>query len=160
MVLLSSENPRKMGFLPCISHAANEHSLFTHSHLLAPVLLKATAMSSRVQMHQQAGAPSPPPRPLPKGSAWLQPSLLGPFADTACARPSSRVTEAHSALSPSLLQILPKAAFKSLQYGVFHVGRGPLQDSPFPFMIILALKPPGIRIRKKSSVSRNDSSWV
>lgn len=75
MVLLSSENPRKMGFFPCISHAANEHSLFTHSHLLAPVLLKATAMSSRVQMHQQAGAPLTP-APTPSQGLCLAPAFL------------------------------------------------------------------------------------
>lgn len=71
----------------------------------------------------------------------------------------SRVT-AHSALSPQLPQVLLKAAFKSFQYGASRVGKGPLQDALFPFMVILASKPPGIRMRKKSSVSRNDSSWV
>lgn len=71
----------------------------------------------------------------------------------------SRVT-ARSALFPRLPQALPKAAFKSFQYGASHVGKGPLQDSLFPFMVILTLKPPEIRMRKKSSVSRNDSGWV
>lgn len=100
MVLPSSENPSKIGFLSRVSHAANEANapLFSHFHLLLfPVLLpKAIATSSCVQMHQHVSVPTS--TPAPPGLCWVQPFILGPFAD--CARPSSRFV-AHSALTPS-----------------------------------------------------------
>lgn len=160
MVLQSSENPGKTGFLSCISHTANEANapLFTHFHLLLfPVLLpKAIAMCSCVRMHKHVGVPTS--TPTPQGSAWLQPSLLGPFTDTACARPSSGFM-AHSALSPPQLTFSQKLFSSPSSLGVSHVGKV-LQDSLLFITLILALKLPGIRIRNKSSVSRNDSSWM
>lgn len=122
MVLQSSENPSKMGFLSRVPHAANEANapLFSHFHRrLFPILLpKAIARSSCVQMHQPVSVPAS--TPAPQGSARLQPFLLGPFAD--CARPSSRFM-AHSALSPA--HVLPKAAFKSFQCGAPPRGQRP-----------------------------------
>lgn len=99
----------------------------------------------------------PPPPLLPQGSAGLQPFMLGPFAD--CARPSSRFV-AHSALTPSQPTFSQKLLSSPSSMGPSHLGKGLLGDSLFAIMLILALKPPGIRIRKKSSVTRNDSSWM
>lgn len=155
MVLPSSENPSKIGFLYHVSHAANEANarLFSHFHLLLfPVLLpKAIATSSCVQMHQHVSVPTS--TPAPSGLCWAPAFHVGTLCDP---HPGSWLT------LPSLLpaHVLPKAAFKSFQYGPSHAGKGLLGDSLFAIMLILALKPPGIRIRKKSSVSRNDSSWV
>lgn len=58
-------------------------------------------------------------------------------------------TTAHSALFPPLPQVLPNAAFKSFQYGASRVGKGPLQESLFLFMVILALKSPRDQDEKK-----------
>lgn len=136
MVLLSSENPSKTGFLSSVSLAANEENspLFTHFHLLLfPVLLpKAMAMSSCVQVHEHLSVPflphvcihhRAPPPPLSPGLCLAPAVLVETLANTACARLSSRVT-AHSALSPPLPQVLPKTASECFQYAASHVGKG------------------------------------
>lgn len=159
MVLQSSENPNKIGFLSRVSDAANEANapLFSHFHLLLfPILLpKAITLSSCEQMHKHVSVPTS--TPAPQGSAGLQPFLWGPLAD--CARPSSRFV-AHSALTPSQPTFSQKLLSSPSNMGPPHVGKGLLGDSLFSIPLILALKPPGIRMRKKSSVSRNDSCWV
>lgn len=159
MVLPSSENPSKIGFLSRVSHAANEANapLFSHFQLLLfPILLpKAIATSSCVQMHQHVSVPTS--TPAPPGFCWAPAFHVGTLCrlcETFIQVPGSLCPQSFTA------HVLPKAAFKSFQYGPSHVGKGLLGDSLFAIMLISALKPPGIRIRKKSSASRNDSSWV
>lgn len=155
MVLQASENPSKIGFLYQVSHAANEPNapLFSHFHLLLfPILLpKPIATSSCVQMHQHVSVPTS--TPAPPGLCWAPAFHVGTLCDP---HPDSWLTLPsllHSPRSPiSCFQVLP----------VWALPRG--QRSPWGFTLCyyvnFGLKPPGIRIRKKSSVSRNDSSWV
>lgn len=155
MVLLSSDSPSKMGFLSCVCHATHENVLSSpiSTHLLLfPVLLpKAIAMCSCVQIHKHVcvrhSHPSFP-------TALLGSSLT--FGD-----PLQRQPVQGSWLTlPSLLHCpgSPKSCFQVLPVWGLPGGQG--SSSEFTLSYILALKPPRIRMRKKSSVSRNDSSWV
>lgn len=100
MVLLSSDSPRKMGFLSCVSHATHETvPLFTHFHPPSTISCSPSQSHSHVFLcadtYTCMCAPLPPL--LSHGSPWLQPYFWGPFADTTCAG-----FMAHSALSPPL----------------------------------------------------------
>lgn len=154
MVLRSSENPSKIGSLSRVSHAANEANAPLFSHFHRPpfplLLLKTIARSSRVQMHPHVRVLAS--TLLPTDSS---PSCWDPLQTVLDPRPGSRLTL--PSLQPTFSQ---KAAFKSFRDGPSHVGKGLRQNSLFSVMLMLASKPPGIRMGKKSSESRNDSSWM
>lgn len=87
--------------------------------------------------------------------APLYPSPL-PRALLGTSLPCRDALQIQPVLDPHARLFLPKATVKSFQYGASHVHKGLVQDSFFSITLILTFKIPEIRIRKKSSVSRND----
>lgn len=123
--------------------------------LLVPVLLpKAVDMGSYVQIHKHSVCASPTPLPhalLGSSLTCWDPLQIQPVLDSP---PGSWLT------LPSLLHCpgSPKSCFQVLLVWGLPYGQG---SSPeFTLSYILASKPPRIRMRKKCSVGRNDSSWV
>lgn len=123
--------------------------------LLVPVLLpKAVDMGSCVQIHKHSVCASPTPLPhalLGSSLTCWDPLQIQPVLDSP---PGSWLT------LPSLLHCpgSPKSCFQVLLVWGLPYGQG---SSPeFTLSYILASKPPRIRMRKKCSVGRNDSSWV
>lgn len=118
-----------------------------------PILLpKAIAMCSCVHVYKQVSVPHPTP--------WAPAFLAGNLCRHSL---GWTLTQGHGSLCPLYLivPVFPQSCFHILPVGGLPIRTRVPWGSLFSLRVILALKPPGTRMRRqKSSVSRNDSGWV